>query len=65
MSDDGIDRKNGTVNLYIICPLPGDSVQIVNCGTHYEVRHRHWEPEPLMLTDDDIEQLRSGEITWH
>lgn len=62
---DGIDQKKGTINVRILCPEPGDTVVVVNCGSHYEVRHQNWTAEPLYLTDEDIEQMRMGEIIWH
>lgn len=62
---DGIDQKSGTINVYILCPEPGDSVQVINMGTHYEVHHAHWEQQPLYLTTEDIEFLKAGKITWH
>lgn len=65
VSDDPIDQKTGNVNVYMLCPEPGDSVMIVNCGTHYEVRQHSWEPRPLYLTDEDIERIKHGEVTWH
>lgn len=65
MSRDGIDEKNGTVNVYELLPEPGDSVMIVNCGSHFEVRHHHWEKQPFHLTAEDIEKLKQGHITWN
>ena len=65
MKGDGIDEVSGTVDVYKLCPEPGDSIMIVNCGTHYEVRHHHWEPQPMTLTPEDIELLKQGLITWN
>ena len=65
MSRDGIDEKTGTVDVYKLCPQQGDSIMIVNCGTHFEVRHHHWEQSPLVLTEQDIEMLKRGQITWN
>ena len=62
---DGVDVKRGTVNVYELLPEQGDSLMIVNCGTHYEIRHHHWSVPPLLLTDDDIERLKEGRITWN
>ncbi len=65
MAGDGIDEVTGKVDVYKLCPEKGDSIMIVNCGTHYEVRHHHWDLPPLLLTDEDIERLRRGQITWN
>ena len=65
MSKDGIDEKTGKVDVYALCPEQGDSIMIVNCGDHYEIRHHHWEEQPLLLTDNDIEQLKHGLVTWN
>lgn len=65
MSKIGIDTKTGTVNVHDLCPEPGDSIMVVNCGTHYEVRHHHWECRPLGLTDEDIHDLKTGQIVWN
>lgn len=62
---DGIDEKSGTVNVYKLLPEPGDSLMIVNCGTHFEIRHHHWSKPPLALTDEDIEKLKQGSIVWN
>jgi hypothetical protein len=48
-----------------LCPLPGDSVVIINCGTHYELSHNHADPLPLCLTEEDIEDLKEGRIIWN
>lgn len=61
----GIDQKTGTINVYDLLPNPGDSVMVVNCGTHFEIRHHHWSTPPLILTDDDIEDLKAGRVIWH
>ncbi len=65
MSKKGIDEVSGTLDVYKLCPEPGDSIMVVNCGTHYEVRHHHWEQQPFGLTDLDIEMMKRGELTWH
>lgn len=65
MSKDGIDEHTGTVNVYKLCPEAGDTIMIVNCGTHYEIRHQHWEQTPLGLTDQDIEFMKQGLIVWN
>lgn len=62
---DGIDEKTGMVNVYQLLPEPGDSLMIVNCGTHFEIRHHHWTTPPLVLTEQDIEKLKQGLITWN
>lgn len=65
MSRNGIDEKTGTVNVHELCPEPGDSIMVVNCGSHYEVRHHHWDSRPLGLTDEDIDDLKQGLIVWN
>lgn len=61
----GIDQKTGTICLYDLIPQQGDSLVVVNCGTHFEIRYQHTPiTPPLDLTDEDIEKLRKGEITW-
>lgn len=62
---DGIDHKRKTIDLMAMLPNPGDSALIVNCGTHFEVRYADGAELPLLLTDDDIEALQQGRITWH
>ncbi len=62
---DGIDEESGTVNVYALCPEPGDSVMIVNCGETFEIRRHRWDVNPLILTDHDIDNLKSGRIIWH
>ena len=62
---DGIDKANGTVDVYKMCPEPGDSIMIVNCGTHFEVRHHHWVNSPFSLTEEDIEDMKSNKIVWN
>lgn len=61
----GIDEETGLVDVYELCPERGDSIMIVNCGDHYEVHHRHWGTVPPFLTDEDIEMLKRGQITWN
>jgi len=61
----GIDEKTGVINVFKLCPEPGDSIMIVNCGTHFELRHQHWEPVTLSLTEEELEGLRQGIITWN
>ena len=68
MATDGIDEENGIVDVYRLLPEQGDSVMIVNCGTHFEVRHHRWSVQqvPTMeLTPHDIELLKQGRIRWH
>ena len=62
----GIDDEEGTVNVYAACPNEGDSVMIVNCGDHFEVRH-HQRSKTVVatLTEDELDKLRQGHITWH
>jgi len=68
MNEDGIDEKTGLVDVYTLLPKPGDSVMIVNCGDHFELRHHSWSVTgvpPLVLTDHDIELLKQGIVTWN
>jgi hypothetical protein len=58
-------KKDGTVNVHDLCPAPGDSIMVVNCGTHYEVRYHHWVEPGYTLTDQDVEDLTRGRVTWH
>jgi hypothetical protein len=66
--DDGIDRDKGIIDVYRLLPKRGDSLMIVNCGSHFEVRQRSWsqtrEP-PLLLTEEDFESMKQGTITWN
>ena len=66
--DDGIDRDKGIIDVYKLLPKRGDSLMIVNCGSHFEVLQHPWaatnEP-PLLLTEEDIESLKQGTITWN
>jgi len=67
-SREGINEETGHVDVYALLPNAGDSVMIVNCGDHFEVRHHSWSPggePPLYLTDEDIERLKQGVITWN
>ena len=69
VSVNGIDEKTGLVDVYALLPEQGDSLMIVNCGDHFEMRHHRWsmsgQKPPLMLTEQDIERLRQGAITWN
>ena len=51
------------MNVYKLCPEVGDSIMVVNCGDHFELRHHHWMTEPLLLTDEDITKLKQGILT--
>jgi hypothetical protein len=65
---DGIDETTGKVDVYRLCPNPGDSIMVVNCGDHFELRHHSWsvnEEPPIFLTELDIELLKQGLITWN
>lgn len=61
----GIDKKKGVINCYELLPELGDSVTITNFGTHFELRHYHWSNPPLLLTDDEMEMIKTGHMTWH
>ena len=66
MSRYGIDETEGTVNVYDACPNEGDSVMIVNCGDHFEIRHHSRSASPeAKLTEEDIKHLQQGSIIWH
>ena len=65
VSKQGIDEDTGTVDVYELCPNQGDSIMIVNCGSHFELRHHHWDQYPMVLTDQDIELMKQGLITWN
>jgi len=65
MSGDGIDEKTGTLNVYQLLPEQGDSLMVVNCGDHYEIKRHRWTIEPIFLTDEDIAYLKAGTIVWH
>lgn len=65
MSNEGIDERTGKIDVYKLCPEQGDSIMIINCGTHYEVRHQHFEHAPIYLTEQDIEYLKQGRIVWN
>lgn len=65
LSRQGIDEKTGVINVYELLPQQGDSLMVVNCGSHFEIRYHHWQTPPLALTDEDIEDLRQGRIVWN
>ena len=65
VSTKGIDQKTGMVNVYELLPEQGDSIMIVNCGTHFELHHHHWEQPPLVLTEEDSEAIRAGRVVWN
>lgn len=68
MATDGIDEENGIVDVYKLLPKRGDSIMIVNCGDHFEVRHHKWAVQQvpaIELTPHDIECLKQGRITWN
>jgi hypothetical protein len=68
MATDGIDEERGIVDVYKLLPEQGDSIMIVNCGDHFEVRHHKWSVQsvpPIELTPYDIECLKQGLITWN
>ncbi len=65
MADDAFNEETGMIDVYKLLPEQGDSVMVVNCGDHFEIRHHHFGPEPLLLTDQDIELLKRGHITWN
>ena len=63
MSSDDI-KDDGTINVYKLCPEAGDTIMVVNCGTHYEVRYPR-NNDAAQLTDEDVAALSSGRVTWH
>jgi hypothetical protein len=62
---DGIDEATGTLDVYRLCPNEGDSIMVVNCGDHFELRHHSWSIEPFGLSDKEVNDLRQGLITWN
>lgn len=66
LSGDEIDKKRGLINVYEMLPEKGDMITVVNCGSHYEIRHQHLGLQSGMyLTDEDIENLKQGSIVWN
>lgn len=68
MSDesDAINQQTGMVNVYKLLPNAGDSLLIVNCGTHFEVRHQTVPATPtLYLTEDDVQRIRDGTMVFN
>ena len=63
MSNRGVDEEKGTVNVYEACPNKGDSVVIINCGDHFEVRHEALVEQ--VLTEEEVARINQGHITWH
>lgn len=62
----GYDEKTGRVNLYEMLPEPGDILVVQNCGDHFAIRHYNaYMAPPLLLTDEEIEKLRQGQIVWN
>ena len=64
MSSKPIDPDTGLLNAYDLCPGEGDSMWVMNCGDHFEIRYYRVIGEALRLTEDDMDKLRRGEITW-
>lgn len=62
MSGQGIDEENGVINVYELLPKAGDSITVINCGDHFEIRHQHFEFPPLVLTEHDIECMKLGTL---
>jgi hypothetical protein len=64
---DVIDEETGMIDVYGLLPNQGDSVLIVNCGSHFELRASsglHY-PAGLTLTAEEIERLKERRIVWH
>lgn len=59
-----VDPDAGSLNLYELLPMQGDSMWVMNCGDHYEIRYYRVVGPALTLTADDIEALKNGEITF-
>lgn len=52
--------------MYEMLPETGDMLVVHNCGDHFTVQHYNvFATTPLLLTDDEIERLRQGQITWN
>lgn len=60
-----MDGKPQAIVLHEVIPNEGDSIMIVNCGDHYEMRAHSWTSQPLALTDKDIEDLKGGKTTFN
>ena len=68
MTTKGIDEKTGMIDVYALLPDCGDSIMVVNCGDHFEIRHHKWKvanAPPLELTELDIERLCENSIVWN
>lgn len=53
------------IELHEMMPSPGDKILIVNTGYSFEVYNIAFEEPQLLLTDEDIEFLKAGKITWN
>jgi hypothetical protein len=65
---DGIDKETGVIDVYALLPEKGDSVMIVNCGDHFEIKHHSWSQSsvpPIFLTEEDIRFIQQGRIVWN
>lgn len=52
------------IDLDEMIPEQGDTVTIINCGTHLEVV-QHKVCVGMELTEEDMQAIRSGEVTWN
>ena len=59
-----INPDAGSLNLHELLPTHGDSMWVMNCGDHYEIRYYGVVGPALTLTADDTEALKNGEITF-
>ena len=57
-------KDDGTINVYKLCPRAGDTIMVVNCGTHYELRYPS-RGDVGKLTEQDVDDLTHGRVTWH
>lgn len=67
MDGEDIDDE-GMLNVWRMLRNQGDSVLVVHCGDHFELRCHRFEVQPyppMHLTDDDIEHLKQGSIVWN
>lgn len=62
--DDAIDQEKGTVNLYKLCPNAGDSLMVVNYGTHFGLSYHSWDSGQLKLTAEDLADIKGDRIIW-
>ena len=60
-----IETVTGLVNVKQLAPAEGDAIVVVNCGTHYEIRYYQLVQPGLELTEEDIQNLMAGRVTFN